>query len=390
MVQRNPVEVSEEQVLYFRARRGHLAGGGAADAATAARALVGAQAQQLPPALWALSQRIAGRPTASALKDELFSPPRRLVRTWGQRDTLHVYDSGEDWAPVVAARELWSPGGRGGPLPSRTSQDKALRVLLKAAEPLGRASLLGVAGKSYEKSIADRAGLANMDVSRLAAGRLLWCLANRGDACVADKVGAEQMYATREAWFPDLHWQLEEPLVAASRLAARYLATYGPATAADVAHFFGAKVSEARRWLAELGDEIVEVRCDGRKELVLRRCDLDDLQVTPPKKTREWPLRLLPLWESMLMGHADKSWTVPDETERKIVWRKAAYVAAVVLARGRVVATWTHKASRRHVDVDIKPLSGWRQSKHAASARREAAALAAHLGLDDARVRFED
>ena len=30
------------------------------------------------------------------------------------------------------------------------------------------------------------------------------------------------------------------------------------------------------------------------------------------------------------MGHKDKSWTVPDESERKLVWRRAGYVVAVI------------------------------------------------------------
>jgi len=41
--QHTPVELSEEQVLFFRASRGHLVGPGAPDAVTAARAILGAQ-----------------------------------------------------------------------------------------------------------------------------------------------------------------------------------------------------------------------------------------------------------------------------------------------------------------------------------------------------------
>ena len=75
------IEVSEEQVLWFRARRGHLAGPGAPDAATAARAIIGAQSQQLPPSLLALSLRTKGRPTARTIRMELLES-RTLVRTW--------------------------------------------------------------------------------------------------------------------------------------------------------------------------------------------------------------------------------------------------------------------------------------------------------------------
>lgn len=53
------------------------------------------------------------------------------------------------------------------------------------------------------------------------------------------------------------------------------------------------------------------------------------------------------------MGHADKSWTVPDPARRTLVWRRAAFVAAVVLARGRVVATWSHRVRRGRLVVEV-------------------------------------
>ena len=378
------IEVTEDQVLYFRARRGHLAGPGAANAVAAARAIVGAQWQQLPPSLLALSMRTKGRPTAARLKKDILAS-RTLVRTWGQRDTLHVYDPA-DWAHVVAARAQWMHGARGGPMPAEATLDKALKVMKAAPGPVTRTDLLGVAPSSYVRAVGERAGSASMDAERFAAARLIWRLAKRGDACVAEKVGAQQTYATRSAWFPKLKWPKVPALVAAAALTQAYLAVYGAATATDVAHFFGARVSNAKLWLAELDGELTAVRCGDRKGLLALTRDIPDLTVKPPTVATKWPLRLLPLWESMLMGHADKTWTVPAEADRKQVWRKAAFVAAVVVARGRVVATWTHKQQRGRLVVEVQPLSRWQASKHAAQVRREAKAVAAHLELDDADV----
>ena len=56
------VTVREEQVLYFRPRRGVPAAPGAPDTAAPARAILGAQVQQLPPAMPALGLRTGGRP----------------------------------------------------------------------------------------------------------------------------------------------------------------------------------------------------------------------------------------------------------------------------------------------------------------------------------------
>ena len=173
-------------------------------------------------------------------------------------------------------------------------------------------------------------------------------------------------------------------------LTRRYLAVHGPATATDVAHFFGARVTRAKAWLDRLEDELVPVECGDRSGLVALAKDRADLRKKPPTTAKDWPVRLLPLWESMLMGHADKSWTTPVEADRKEVWRKAAFVAAVVLARGRVVATWTQATKGGRLQVTVTPLSGWRKTKHAASVRREAAEVAQHLELKGADVRVED
>jgi len=52
----------------------------------------------------------------------------------------------------------------------------------------------------------------------------------------------------------------------------------------------------------------------------------------------------------------------------------------------RVVATWTQKKRTRRLIVEVAPLSGWRRTRHEAQTRREAGALAAHLGLEEAEV----
>ena len=61
-----------------------------------------------------------------------------------------------------------------------------------------------------------------------------------------------------------------------------YLAVYGAATATDVAHFFGARVSNAKLWLAALDGELTAVRCGDRQGLLALARDIPDLTVKPP------------------------------------------------------------------------------------------------------------
>lgn len=382
-------EVTEEQVLYFRAVRGGLAGGGLDDAVVAARAIVGGQAQQESPALLALSQRTSGMPDAATLKSMLWEE-RSLVRTWGQRDTVHVY-AAEDWSDVVAARTLWAQSGRRGS--SATEDDLAYaREHLEAfTGPFTRKDLYEAVSPAFVESLSDMAEKARQEPMHFAAGRLIWHLAYHGDICTVFKKGNQQAYAFRANWLPDLHWPDElEPEAAAARLTKRYLAVYGPARIQDIGHFFGARLSDVRRWmpLLEKEDALCHVRCGEIDDLLVLKEDLDMLRDTPPTTARGWPVRLLPLWDSMLMGHADKRWTVPDEAERKLVWKKAAMVCAVVLSRGRIVATWSYKTRKKALDVQVQPLSGWQARHHKAAVIRESQRVAGHMGLVEVQVSF--
>ena len=197
-------------------------------------------------------------------------------------------------------------------------------------------------------------------------------------------------YAARGLWFPRIGWpkRAQPSRRAATGLARRYLALHGPATLQDVAHFFGARIPQARAWLESLEAEsaLVSVRCGDRRGLVALAEDIDDLTVRPPGGVRAWPPRLLPLWDTMLMGHAGKGWVAADDAEKQQIWRRSAFVAAVVLDRGRAVATWSQTVKRRRLEVCVEPLGRWRATRHAAAVGREAEALARHLDLADVEL----
>ena len=236
------VKVSEAQVLYFRACRGHVAGKGAASVTEAARSIIGAQSQQLQPSLLALSMRTAGRPTSTEVQAEIFGDSKSLVRTWGQRDTIHVYDAETHWRRVASASQIWSPGGRDGQLPSEAALKKALGTIEKVGGVATRSDLIKVTPPALVKVFEERAKLAKMDAKRFVAGRLIWRLANLGELSIGEKVGAEQSYVMRQHWFDDLEWPDRDAEQCSIELSRDYLRVYGPATPHDIAHFFGAKV----------------------------------------------------------------------------------------------------------------------------------------------------
>ncbi|MDJ0836156.1 MAG: crosslink repair DNA glycosylase YcaQ family protein [Acidobacteriota bacterium] len=383
-----PLELTEEQVLWYRARRQYLAGPGARNAAEAARAVVGVQAQQVGPAFMGLSMRTASCPTAEELAAAITRAQTPLVHTWGQRDTLHLFHAESDWADIVAAREQWAPGRRRGPLPDKDVLDAAAAVVNAAGQTVTKAAVVHLIPEYYIASVAELAERARMTPERFAATRVMWCLANRGDLALAGKDGAERLYAARSHWFPQIPWpHPHDPTQAGARLARRYLAAYGPATPNDIAHFFNARMGSVKTWLKVLEKELTPIRCGDRKNLTAPAQDLDMLREQPPDGA-EWPLRLLPLWEGLVIAHKDKSWIIPDGPGRKQVWRPGAYVTAAILARGRIVATWAYKPRRNRLSVTVKPLDGWKPAMRKAT-ESEARKVAIHLGLPEAEITID-
>ena len=363
--------VTEDQVRAFRMLRHGLAGPGHATLLAAARAQVGGQAQLIQPTVLGLSTRTAGRPPASEVRAAI-EADHALVRAWGQHDTVHVYDPA-DWPVAVAAWPTWatSSGRRPDPFAAAT-EEAAAAHLATLARPVTRTDFRHLVGEDWLAAI-DATTFDTPDKRwRYAAGRLIWRLGHRGLLFHGPKVGREQSYWPTHAHHRDLPAPPDAP---AHALARRYLRAYGPATVQDMAHFFGTKVTTARTWL---GPDLVEVRCEER---ALWLC-ADDAAPLQQATHDTDAVRLLPGYDNLLMGHADKSWTVPVASERKAVWKKAAVVSAVVLDRGVVVATWKHKVRAKKVTIEVQPLSGWAGQDLTA----EAQALADHLGRANAEV----
>lgn len=382
------ISVTVEQALAHRSRQQLLLGQGAESALAAARQIGGAQSQVLAPSLWAVAMRAASRPSAASLAAQLFDQ-RDWVRTWGQRGTIHLYCAATHWALWTAALEL-APDGARGPNPITDAELAAAEQHIRQiARDEGRAAVrsdvMAFVSPTLRALLVERVGDEHGG-ERAAAGRILWTLARRGVLSCHETIGREQSYVLRDAHYPALAWDLPSPHAALPPLARRYFQAFGPATFADCAHHLGVRMRDLRPTLDALSepatpDPLVEVDVGGRVMRVLRS-HVDELQRALP---RTWRPRLLPKFDTFLMGYADKSLALPDEASRPKVWGKAAQVYATVVHRGRLVATWKHRATKKKVTIDITPLPGW-SPRIANALRDDAEAFAQHLGREQALV----
>lgn len=124
----------------------------------------------------------------------------------------------------------------------------------------------------------------------------------------------------------------EEHERAVAELVVRYLRAFGPAEVADVAQFTLLKRNVVRQAVARLGDRLVRMYGPAGGELI-------DAAGAPLPGDVAAPPRLLPMWESILLAHAERGRFIPPEY-RPLVIRRNGDVLPTLLVDGTVVGVW--------------------------------------------------
>jgi len=159
-----------------------------------------------------------------------------------------------------------------------------------------------------------------------------------------------------------------------------YLRVYAPATPRDFAKWSGASAKDASAAWHALKDELVDVAGE-RPHLAILRKDRQEFE----KAARDSVVRLLPNFDSYLLGHSEKDHVVAKSHYKKI-YRAAGWISPVVLVDGRAVATWAAAKKGEGVAINVEPFE-----KLTASVREmvaaESASMAEFLGAP-VMVRF--
>jgi hypothetical protein len=140
------------------------------------------------------------------------------------------------------------------------------------------------------------------------------------------------------AWLGSDRWTDEA--LAVERLARRYLAAFGPATAADMAQWSGLSVGRLR-----LGIAAIETAGDLRRFSDERGRELLDLDFAPlPDADVPAPPRLLPMWESTLLAFADRTRVISDDDRRVVIARNGDTLPTFTVD-GVVAGLWWAEAT---------------------------------------------
>ncbi|HEY3476614.1 MAG TPA: winged helix DNA-binding domain-containing protein [Anaerolineales bacterium] len=381
--------VTWDQVTAFRLARHHLSERAPARTlVSVAGDMAGAQAQLLSAAQISLWARV--RELRIADIEEAFNE-RTLVKASCMRRTLFVVPS-EHLATFVrgsgrrAEKEIRWARGKGVP---ESTIDAAIEAALGALdEPLTRPEIaqrvsqtLGVQMRAVQGGgWGRRSKLAAVPVGQLTypVVDLLHLAAARGVVCYGPGRGNEPTFVRADAWIPG--WQDVPQEQAEGLLLRRYLRAFGPATAADFALWTGITLTEARQIWAREQAELQPVDVEGWMATVLRE-DLDELA----QASFERPLvRLLPYFDTFLLGHKERDHLLPAE-HRPAVYRPQGWIAPVVLVDGRVAGVWEHAREGNRLRVKVTKFRSISR-RIAAGIRDEAQDLGRFLGTQTVEV----
>jgi hypothetical protein len=350
-----------EQVTTFRLRRQHLLERApVGDLIPVVEDMAGAQAQLLPAAklsLWARIRDLQSSNIEQALQE------RALVKAAGMRRTLFLLPASElaifiRGSAQRAEKEIRWALGKGVPKQVLEAAIAATldcldepRTRPEIAECLSRA--LGVPVQSVQGGgWGSRQEIAAVRVGELTFPiiYLIHLVSARGVICYGPARGNEPTFVRADAWVP--HWQDIPAEQAEGLLLRKYLQTFGPATAADFALWTGITLRGAREIWARQQAGTASVDVEGWQASILRE-DLDELAQAAPKRV---PVRLLPYFDTYLLGHKERRHLVAAEHHAS-VYRAQGWIAPVVLVDGRVGGIWSQRREGSRLQVQVQALA---------------------------------
>jgi len=289
------------------------------------------------------------------LLDKALYREKTLVKVWCMRGTLHVIPSGDMPVYNRALRRMWfEHHGRYMRAPDWPSIDERKNVIYpKILQALAQKPL-------KRKELNDKVRLLMKDDSkpyqRLFSGwgGILKETAYEGLTVHAQPCERESCFARLDSWLPDLDLNKIGEEEAQRRLFIKYLRGYGPATQQDFVLWSGLMAGDAKRAIENASLLVKEVEIEGVEgRFWLLKEDLKTLDSISLKE--KMPVSLLPKFDSILLGHKDRTRIIRDEYKKRVFKPVVGDIAATVLVNGRVIGTWKPKKTKHALTVMITP-----------------------------------
>ena len=319
--------------------------------------LLAVQSQDVQPSAWSVAQRTAGGTEAAVTRAR---DDGRLLRTHVLRTTWHdVRPQDLRWLLALTAPRVRQSTTRA--REQLGLDDEVLATARRALEP-------AVAGRALTRAqVAQVLAGAGLVLDARALGYVLVLLELDAVVCSGVRDRHLHTYACFDERVPPAPAP-DDPTV---ELVRRFLRGHGPAAVQDLAWWASLRVSDLRRALAALGDEVRRDDVDG-----LELWSTADAPAPPPAPG----LQLVQAYDEHLVAFtASKHLTDPD----RVVGRRERPYMGVVLLDGVVAGSWGRTATAQGVTVRVAPLDA---PLDADGLRAAAEAYGAFVGLPAALV----
>lgn len=293
----------------------------------AIEALAGLQAQEPASPSIALWTRLTGFRAGNL--DSVIAR-RDVVKTTFMRSTLHLVSASDHrWLRAILPPRM---GSVRRPDRQVSPDDTTMAALLAvtaayASEPRSLAEIsahLAATRLAPDRDPAETVWRVRRQAPLIhAPGEVSWSFGRRPRLVHADAwLGASDRESIA----------IDDALV---HLVRRYLGAFGPATAADIGAWSGLAIGTLRPAIATLDAQ--GALWHGRDDRGRPLLDLPD--APRPDPDTPVPPRLLPMWDSVLLAHADRTRVISD-ADRAVVIAPNGDTLPTFLVAGRVAGLW--------------------------------------------------
>lgn len=297
------------------------------------------QAQDYAACKWGIGVRLPGATDASI--EEAFAA-KKIIRTWGQRGTLHIMAPQDvRWMLQLFTPRLYT--AYAGHF-RRLELDAG--VLKKSNNAIARI----LEGKQLTRKelmfLLEKKGI---NTTGLRANFLMVRAAWDGILCLGLKRAKEFTYTSLDDFAPISKTLTREE--AGAELARRYFLSHSPATLQDFTWWSGLNVVDAKKALENSKHELTAEVFKGQTYWMPQK------QLTPQAISGTY---MLPAFDEYLISYRDRNNATSECREKNIIFTNNGIFNPIIIEKGMVKGTWKRSFKKNGVSIEattFKPLS---------------------------------
>jgi hypothetical protein len=284
------------------------------------------QAQDYPMSKWAVGIRL---PSATEKTIETAIHKGEIIRTHLLRPTWHLV-AAEDlhWMLALSAPKLKAS------LKGRRKELELTDALLKKSNSIIEKALTKQGHLTRDELVMElKKGKIAVDNYR--SSHLLFWAEMEALICSGSLKNKQPTYALLHAWVPKTKELTKEEAV--TQLALRYFNSHGPATLPDFVWWSGLNITDARRGLENIKDQLQEEKINGQTYW------MSPSLIIPSR--RQNSVYFLPAYDEFIISYKDRTAILADIFQKKAISENGLFRPVIVI-NGQAVGSWKRSVQK--------------------------------------------